>query len=190
MLTRPGAGPGCSWMRSWSTAASEVVPETTELSPRRRRLMKWFWILFTVYFIAMMIVTGYINRAGPPPPQGKPYESSFRIVGLPLVSYGADARGIIAIGGRAVGVVAIGGLALGVIAIGGLALGGIALSGLSLAILAIGGCTLGWWAVGGASFGYFAFGGLAMGGYAYAGNGIAFGYYEASGRQRERLLGS
>src|SRR6267143_935452 len=30
---------------------------------------------------------------------------------------------------------------------------------------------------------------LAIGGYAYAGNGIAFGYHEAGGRQKEKLFG-
>ena len=40
-----------------------------------------------------------------------------------------------------------------------------------------------------AAIGYRAFGGLACGAYAYAGNGVAYGFYEASGRQRERLFG-
>ena len=31
--------------------------------------------------------------------------------------------------------------------------------------------------------------GLAAGGYAYGGNGVAYGYHEASGRQKERLFG-
>jgi len=43
--------------------------------------------------------------------------------------------------------------------------------------------------VGGGAIGYRAFGGLAAGGYAYAGNGVAYGYHEASGRQKERLFG-
>ena len=30
---------------------------------------------------------------------------------------------------------------------------------------------------------------VAVGGYAYAGNGVAFGYHEASGRQKEKLFG-
>src|SRR6266478_5135275 len=44
-------------------------------------------------------------------------------------------------------------------------------------------------AIGGRAIGYRAFGGLAVGGYAYAGNGIAFGYHEAGGRQKEKLFG-
>ena len=43
-------------------------------------------------------------------------------------------------------------------------------------------------ALGGGAFGYFSLGGLAVGGYAYAGGGVALGYHEASGGQRERLL--
>src|SRR6266852_4711593 len=39
------------------------------------------------------------------------------------------------------------------------------------------------------AIGYRAFGGLAIGGYGYAGNGVAFGYHEAGGRQKEKLLG-
>src|SRR6266567_295070 len=34
-----------------------------------------------------------------------------------------------------------------------------------------------------------AVGGLAVGGYAYAGNGVAYGYHEACGRQKEKLIG-
>src|SRR5271157_4341096 len=87
------------------------------------------------------------------------YQSSIHIAGLPLVSYSPAAHGIIAIGGRATGVIALGGLAFGFIAIGGLAIG------------------------------HSALGGCAVAKYAYAGNGVAYGTVEASGRQKERLIG-
>ena len=87
------------------------------------------------------------------------------------------------------GVIAIGGIAVGVVAIGGLAIGGIAVGGLSLAILALGGGAFGWWALGGAALGRYALGGFAFGDYAYAGSGVAYGYHEASGRQKEKLFG-
>ncbi len=69
------------------------------------------------------------------------------------------------------------------------ATGGLAIGGLSLGLIGFGGLAIGWRAVGGGAIGYRAFGGLALGGYAYAGNGVAYGYYEASGRQREKLFG-
>ncbi len=86
-------------------------------------------------------------------------------------------------------VLAIGGIAIGVIAVGGLAAGGIAIGGVSLGLLAFAGLAIGWRAVGGCAVGFRAFGGLAFGGYAYAGNGVAFGYHEACGRQKEKLFG-
>src|SRR6266851_1164368 len=43
--------------------------------------------------------------------------------------------------------------------------------------------------IGGGAVGYRAFGGRAVCGYAYAGNGVAYGYHEACGRQKEKLIG-
>ena len=188
MLTRPGAGPGSSWMRRWSERLArlgEAVPPTQTTAPRA----KWFWVIYGVFFALVFFVVPLWRGPFPPRPAMTPYESPVRLGGLPLIAYGETPQGVIAVGGHATGLIAIGGIAVGVIAVGGITLGAIALSGLSMGILALGGGALGWWALGGGAVGYYAFGGLAVGGYAYAGNGVALGYYEASGRQKERLLG-
>ncbi len=171
MLTRTGSDPGPHWMRRASEGFSNLATW--------RRWSKWFWVCFAVIMVLSFALSHLLVRA-----TSGPFESTARLGELPLVAYGPEARGIVAIGGKATGVVAIGDIAVGVIAFGGVALGGIALGGLSARILAIGG-----WALGGGAAGYYAFGGLAVGGYAYAGDGVALGYHEASGRQKERLLG-
>lgn len=189
MLTRPGAEPGSSWMKRLSdripAAAGSEDPEAIR---RMRRFQKWnlgFWLFFVVL---MVFFSGRVGQwwLGPSP---TPYESETRIAGLPLYAQGDHPRGIIAVGGVPVGVIAVGGVAVGVVALGGVAAGGVALSGVSLGILALGGLAVGWWALGGVAIGYHALGGLAVGGYAYAGNGVAYGYHEASGRQKEKLFG-
>jgi hypothetical protein len=60
---------------------------------------------------------------------------------------------------------------------------------LSAGILALAGVALGWHAVGGLAIGNAALGALAIGRYAYAGDGVAFGYDEANGKQKESLFG-
>lgn len=187
MLTRSEAGSGCEWMSRWSESVPQAGSATTEHARRAKR----FWgllVVFMVFAFAVQILVGRNVSVGSGTP-AKAYESPVKIAGWPLLAMGPQPRGIIAVGGRPTGVIAIGGVATGAIAIGGLAVGGIALGGLSAGILALGGGVLGWWALGGGAIGYYAFGGLAVGGYAYAGNGIAFGYYSASGRQKENLLG-
>ena len=176
MLTRPGSDPGPHWMRRVSEGFSD--PATW------RRWSKWFWVCFAVIMVFSFALSHLLARA-----TSGLFESTMRLGELPLVAYGPQACGIIAIGGQATGVLALGGVAIGVIAVGGVALGGIAFSGLSAGILAMGGGALGWWAFGGGAVGYYAFGGLAVGGYAYAGGGVALRYHEASGGQKEQLLG-
>ncbi len=188
MLTRPGAGPGCSWMKRWSEHFQLLAEKASEKGAGRA-MPKWFWWLWLAFFVVVFLILPLQRGPYVAPAPSKSYESSVHLAGLPLLVYGPEARGIVAVGGKATGVVAIGGVAVGLIAFGGVALGGISLGGLSVGILALGGGALGWWAVGGGAAGYYAFGGLAMGGYAYAGNGVALGYYEASGRQKEQLLG-
>ena len=178
MLSRPGCGPGSTWMQRASDALADPVGSI--------RWMKWFWAFFAVFMVLGFGLNHFVaNRSA----LDQPYESAMHVGRLPLLSIGPHACGIIALGGSAIGVIAFGGLAVGAIAVGGLALGGIALSGVTLAIFAIGGCAMGWRAVGGGALGYYALGGLAVGGHAYAGGGVAIGYNEASGRQRERLFG-
>ncbi len=166
MIIRPGSPPGPAWMRN----ASETLADPAG----SRQFLKWFWIGFAIFMVLSFLLTSALGRAAT-----RSYESPTRIAGMPLLAYGAEPRGIIALGGRASGVIAVGGVAVGAVAIGGLALGGIAFGGLSLGLLALGG----------GAAGYYALGGGAVGGYAYAGNGVALGYHEASGGQKESLFG-
>lgn len=185
MLTRPGSTPGSGWMRNVSErlASGPADPRDFRAMPRRY----WFW--YIVFMSAVFIVLPLVRGRVTPPPDLPRYESTTRIAGVPLFASGRAPVGIIAVGGLPRGVIAIGGVAVGVIAIGGLAVGGLALGGLSLGFAAAAGLAIGWWAAGGGAIGYHAFGGLAVGGYAYAGNGVAYGYHEASGRQKEKLFG-
>jgi hypothetical protein len=176
MLTRPGSKPGPGWMRQFS----EHSKESTE----GRRVIP-FWLFFILYMAAILVV---IHLATAVVFSGeRSYVSQTQIAGMPLVSYGSSARGVIAIGGRAMGIVAVGGLAMGIVAIGGVALGGLALGGVSLAVFALGAIALGWRAVGALAIGDAALGAVAIGKYAYAGGGVAYGALEASGRQQEKL---
>lgn len=191
MLRRPDAGPGCPWMKRWDEKAGGG-PSQGEAPPNVLRKFWKFWIFYWVLLVLVFAGSFFLRRPSLVWQNESPLtprESSIRIAGLPLFAYGDRPRAIIAIGAHPVGVLAIGGIPVGVIAIGGLAFGGIAFGGLSLGILALGGGAIGWWAVGGGAAGKYAFGGWAVGDYAYAGNGIAFGRHEASGRQKEKLLG-
>lgn len=174
MLTRPGSKPGPTWMRQIAQHSEE----------NKERVIP-FWLFFILYMTAILVL---IHLATAVVFSGeRSYVSQTQIAGAPLISYGSNARGVIAIGGRATGIVAVGGLAMGIVAIGGVALGGVALGGVSLAVLALGGIALGWRAVGAVAIGDAALGGVAIGKYAYAGGGVAYGSLEASGRQKEKL---
>ncbi len=178
MLTRPGSKPGPAWMRDFS----EHSVETNE---QRQRVP--FWLFFVLYMVSILVVTHLATAvvfSGE-----RSYSSLTHLAGLPLLSYGATAKGIIAIGGRAVGVIAVGGVAIGVVALGGLAIGAVAFGGGCIALVAIGGLAIGWRALGALAIGDAALGGLAIGKYAYAGHGVAYGSAEASGRQKEKLVG-
>jgi hypothetical protein len=185
MLTRPGSTPGSGWMRSVSERLASAPVETQ--SPPRR-----FWAAYIAFMALVLAILPIVQRRAMPSYDMRnthSYESAAQWAGLPLLAIGPAPVAIVAIGGRPRGVLAIGGIALGVIAVGGLAAGGIAIGGLSLGLVALAGLAVGWRAMGGGAVGYRAFGGLALGAYAYAGNGIAIGYHEACGRQKERLFG-
>ena len=178
MLTRPGSPPGPAWMCNFSEQSAAA---------REQPRMMPFWLFFLLYMGFILVLTHLATAvlfSGE-----RAYASPTQIAGLPLLAYGSTAKGIVAIGGKATGVVAIGGLAFGVVALGGLAIGAISLGGLSIAFLALGGLAIGWRAIGGLALGQAALGGLAIGKYAYAGNGVAYGSIEASGRQKEHLIG-
>jgi hypothetical protein len=134
-------------MRSWSMAMAGDGGDP-HLARYRRRWLVGFWTVWAAFMLFGFVVSRPFAARSP-----ASYRSSIEIAGLPLLAYGPEARGIVAVGG----------VAIGLVAGGGVAIGGIALSGLAL-------------------------GGLALGGYAYAGGGVALGYHEASGAQRERLL--
>jgi hypothetical protein len=181
MLTRPGASPGPSWMRNLSELA------TTDPRQLRRKLM-WIFVFFGILQIGSIIIGDIaVYRAHGRHVQS--YNSQIQIAGLPLLSIGGRAHGIIAYGGLATGFIAMGGVSAGVIAFGGLSVGVFAFGGLSLGIVALGGAALGWRAIGGVAIGNAAFGALAIGRHAYAGEGIALGRDEASGKQKESLFG-
>lgn len=179
MLSRPGSTPGPAWMRNISDSLAN--PD------RAHTIMMPFWAFFLVYMLGILVLIHFATAVAFSPQNAR--ESSTHIAGLPLFSYGSSAHGIIAIGIHATGVIALGALAAGIIAIGGITVGVIPIGGLSLGILAIAGVAIGWRAVGGVAVGQAALGGVAVGKYAYAGNGVAYGSVEASGRQKEHLIG-
>jgi hypothetical protein len=183
MLTREGSAPGSGWMRNVSDRLASGPADTRSALPRS------YWLFYSIFMIVVLGIIPAIQRRTMPVYSVRSYESAAQIAGMPLFASGASPVAIIAIGGRPRGVIAIGGIATGVIAIGGLAIGGLAVGGLSVGLVAFAGLALGWRALGGAAVGYRAFGGLALGAYAYAGNGLAYGYHEASGRQKEKLFG-
>jgi len=180
MLTRPGSEPGPEWMRK----LGDGTVDPRELRRKMLRVVVFFGILQ-----AGAIIVGDIAVYQAHGRHVRSYNSPIQIAGLPLLSIGPAAHGIIAYGGIATGIIAIGGVSAGVIAFGGLSVGVLAFGGLSAGILALAGVALGWRAVGGLAIGNAALGGLAIGRYAYAGDGVAFGYDEASGKQKESLFG-
>jgi hypothetical protein len=182
MLTRPGSAPVSGWMRSVSDRLASGPADSRSL-PRR------YWVWYTIFMVVVLVILPAVQRRAMPSFQVRSYESSARIAGVPLFASGTAPVAIIAVGGRPRGVIACGGIALGVVAVGGLAAGGLAIGGFSFGLIALAGLAIGWRAVGGGAIGYRVFGGLAVGGYAYAGNGVAYGYHEACGRQREKLFG-
>ena len=181
MLTRPGSAPGSGWMRDVSDRLSS--------GPADNRPVPRFWVLYIPLMVLLIVLLPMVVRRAMPAYEFRSHESSARIAGVPLFALGSAPVAIVAVGGRPRGVIAIGGLAFGVIAVGGVAVGGLAIGGVSLGIFALAGLAIGWRAAGGGAIGYRVFGGLAVGSYAYAGNGVAYGYHEACGRQKEKLFG-
>lgn len=180
MLTRPGSDPGPAWMRKFGDG-------TVDPQQLRRKILRV--VIFFGILQAVSIIIGDIAVYQTHGRHVRSYDSKIQVAGLPLLSIGPSAHGIIAYGGVASGIIAVGGVSAGVIAFGGLSVGVLVFGGLSAGILALAGVALGWRAVGGLAIGNAALGGLAIGRYAYAGYGVAFGYDEASGKQKESLFG-
>ena len=175
MLTRPGSERGPEWMRRIAQ------------DPRRLRKAILRIVIFFGLIQVMFIVLGDIAVYRAHGKHVRGYTSQIQIAGMPLLSMGGRAHGIIAYGSLATGVVAIGGVAAGVIAFGGLSVGVLGFGGLTIGIIVLGAGAVGWRAMGAVAIGHAAAGALAIGRYAYG--AVAIGHHEASGQQRESLFG-
>ena len=153
--------PGAPPGPAWMRNISDSLADPN----RSRRIMMPFWLFFLVYMLVFIGLTHFVTAVVLS--KDYVYESP------------AHVAGIIAMGGVAVGVIAIGGAAVGIISVGGLSVGVLSLAGLAIGVRAFGGLAIG----------KAALGALAIGKYAYAGNGAAYGVAEASGRQKEHLIG-
>jgi len=151
------------------------------------KIMLPFWAFFILYMLVCIGLTHFVTAVVLS--RDYVYESPIHLAGLPLISYSPVAHGIIALGARATGVIALGGIAVGFIAIGGVSCGVFAIGLLSIGVFALAVLAMAWRAFGGLAIGQAALGGFAIGKYAYAGNGVAYGSAEASGRQKEHLIG-
>ena len=179
MLTRPGSEPGPAWMRKLSSS-----PEGFR---QIRKAILGISVLVGVIQVASIVVADIaVYRA-----HGRHvrfYNSPIQIAGMPLLSVGRTAHGVLAYGGVATGIVAVGGVTAGVIALGAISVGIFSFGALSLGIFVMAALAVGWRAVGALAFGHAALGAVSIGRYAY-GPGIALGYHEASGKQKESLFG-
>ena len=179
MLTRPGSRPGPEWMSKLASSPDGFR--------RIRKAILGISVFFGVLQVAAMVVAGSaVYRA-----HGRhlrAYNSPVQIAGMPLLSMGRTAHGVIAYGGVAAGIVAIGGVSAGVVAFGPISVGVFSFGALSLGVFVLGALAVGWRAVGALALGHATLGALAIGRYAY-GPGIAFGYHEAGGKQKESLFG-
>ena len=179
MLTRPGSEPGPEWMRKLGSS-----PEGFR---QIRKAILGMSVLFGVLQVALIVVADIaVYRAHGR--HQRSYNSPRKIAGMPLLSVGPIAHGVIAYGGVATGIVAIGGVTAGVIAFGPISVGVFSFGALSLGIFVLAALAVGWRAVGALAIGHATLGVLSIGRYAY-GPGMAFGYHQASGKQKESLFG-
>lgn len=177
MLTRPGSEPGPEWMRR--------LVDGSDPGKLRRLVLRIVIILGLIQMTAVVAADIAVYRA-----HGhhvRSYNSPIQIAGMPLVSVGGRAHGVIAYGGVATGIIAVGGAASGVVAFGGVSVGFFAFGGLSLAGIAVAAVAIGWRAIGAVAAGHAAAGALAIGRYAYG--AVALGRHEAGGSQKESLFG-
>lgn len=178
MLTRPGSERGPEWMRKLGS------PEGFR---QIRKAILGLSVLFAVIQVASLAVAdiaGYRARGR----HLRSYNSPVQIGGMPLLSVGRTARGVIAYGGVSTGIVAVGGVAAGVIAFGPVSVGVFCFGALSFGIFVLGALAVGWRAVGALAVGHAAFGVLSIGRYAY-GAGITLAYHKASDKQKEGFFG-
>src|SRR5271166_2973410 len=126
MLTRPGSKPGPAWMRHISDSLADPERAPIVFMP--------FWAFFILYLLAILLLTHFLTAIAFS--RDHLYASTRIIAGLPQVSYGPVAHGIIAMGARASGVIALGGITLGFIAFGGVTLGVVSVGGRSAGLVA------------------------------------------------------
>ena len=178
MLIRPGSEPGPEWMRKLASSPDGFR--------QIRKAILGVSVLFGVLQVASIVVVDIaVYRA-----HGRhvrSYNSPIQIAGMPSLSVGRTAHGAIACGGVSTGIVAVGGVTAGVIALGPISAGVFSFGALSLGIFVLAALAVGWRAVGALAVGHATLGVLSVGRYAY-GPGIAFGYHEASGKQKTRLF--
>jgi hypothetical protein len=177
MVTRPGSSAIPPWMEKMSESAKD--PFQFRKNVRKIALIVGILSAGSIIFADVVAYRARVR-------QGQTYNSALKVRGLPLLSVGRDARGVIAVGGRATGIVAIGGVAVGVIALGGLSVGVLAFGGVSVGLLIFAGVAVGWRAIGAVALGHGAVGAVAVG--RYACGTIAYGRSAASG-QVEGLIG-
>jgi hypothetical protein len=178
MLTRPGSEPGPEWMRKLGES-----PEG--FRQIRKALLRILVLVGMIQIGAILIADIAVYQA-----HGRhvrSYNSPIQVAGMPLLSVGGTAHGVIAYGGIATGIIAVGGVAAGVVAFGGVSIGFFACGGLSAGILVLAAVAIGWRAIGAVAIGHAAAGALTIGRYAYG--AVALGYQEASGSQKESLFG-
>ena len=178
MLTRPGFAPGPEWMRkpAGSPAGFRQI----------RKAILRIRVLFGGLQVASVVVRD-IARDRVHGRHGRCY-SLVQIAAMTPLFVGRAAHSVIAYGGVATGIVAIFGVTAGVIALGGISVGVFSFGALSLGMFVLAALAVGWRAVGALAFGHAALGVVSIGRYAY-GPGIAIGYHEASGKQKESLFG-
>src|SRR5690242_4367377 len=98
MLTRPGSEPGPAWMRG-------LARDPQRLRKATLRIIIFFGIIQVGAVIAGDIAVYLVYRA-----HGRhisSYSSPIQVAGMPLLSIGASAHGVIAYGGIATRIVAI-----------------------------------------------------------------------------------
>ena len=91
------------------------------------------------------------------------WESKAKIGRLPIISLGANAKGVVAIGTRAQGVLAMGVFCRGIFSLGVLSMGVFSFGALSLGVLSIGALAAGLLAAGGIAAGIITAGAVALG---------------------------
>ena len=152
----------------WWYQAKKLAKSLFENRKSKLWLVIWVLILGSNFFFSEL--ASYFNQ---------PYTSDEKILGIPLFTTEPLRFAVVSVSGISFGLVSLGGLAFGLFSVGGVGLGWLALAGLAA----------GYFSAGGMSAGYYSIGGLAIGGYAYAGGGVALGWYEAEGKQKEKLFG-